>query len=81
MDESGRDAILKKFTFKDFNEAFGFMTRVAIKGFFKSLFKWKLLTKLNTTSDIQNTNLCHFTFCQFLKIMNCFYWSSQQVLK
>lgn len=31
MDESGRDAILKKFTFKDFNEAFGFMTRVAIK--------------------------------------------------
>ena len=32
MDESGRDAILKKFIFKDFNEAFGFMTRVAIKG-------------------------------------------------
>ena len=44
MDESGRDAILKKFTFKDFNEAFGFMTRVAIKGFFKSLFKWKFHT-------------------------------------
>jgi 4a-hydroxytetrahydrobiopterin dehydratase len=26
----GRDAISKKFTFKDFNEAFGFMTRVAL---------------------------------------------------
>merc|ERR1711973_1085908 len=31
MDESGRDAIQKKYNFKDFNEAFGFMTRVAIK--------------------------------------------------
>ena len=27
----GRDAIQKEFTFKDFNEAFGFMTRVAMK--------------------------------------------------
>lgn len=27
----GRDAIHKAFRFKDFNEAFGFMTRVAIK--------------------------------------------------
>lgn len=27
---SGRDAISKKFVFKDFNEAFGFMTRVAL---------------------------------------------------
>ena len=27
----GRDAITKTFQFKDFNEAFGFMTRVAIK--------------------------------------------------
>jgi 4a-hydroxytetrahydrobiopterin dehydratase len=26
----GRDAIAKKFVFKDFNEAFGFMTRVAL---------------------------------------------------
>lgn len=26
-----RDAIYKEFLFKDFNEAFGFMTRVAIK--------------------------------------------------
>ncbi|MFZ4607266.1 MAG: 4a-hydroxytetrahydrobiopterin dehydratase [Caulobacter sp.] len=26
----GRDAILKTFTFKDFNAAFGFMTRVAL---------------------------------------------------
>jgi len=26
----GRDAIEKRFTFKDFNEAFGFMTRVAL---------------------------------------------------
>lgn len=26
-----RDAIIKKFSFKDFNEAFGFMTRVALK--------------------------------------------------
>ena len=32
MDKSGRDAIKKKFVFADFNEAFGFMTRVAIKG-------------------------------------------------
>ena len=32
MDESGRDAIKKKFLFNDFNEAFGFMARVAIKG-------------------------------------------------
>lgn len=31
MDDGGRDAIKKTFTFKDFNEAFGFMTRVAIK--------------------------------------------------
>src|SRR6201995_107076 len=27
---SGRDAIAKTFTFKDFNEAFGFMSRVAL---------------------------------------------------
>ena len=27
----GRDAITKTFTFKDFNQAFGFMTRVALK--------------------------------------------------
>jgi 4a-hydroxytetrahydrobiopterin dehydratase len=27
---TGRDAISKKFTFKDFNEAFGFMTRAAL---------------------------------------------------
>lgn len=27
----GRDAIKKSFQFKDFNEAFGFMTRVALK--------------------------------------------------
>lgn len=26
----GREAISKKFTFKDFNEAFGFMTRAAL---------------------------------------------------
>ena len=32
MDANGRDAIKKKFVFGDFNEAFGFMTRVAIKG-------------------------------------------------
>ena len=31
MDPSGRDAIKKVFMFKDFNEAFGFMTRVAIR--------------------------------------------------
>ncbi|CAG2115711.1 unnamed protein product [Medioppia subpectinata] len=31
LDESGRDAIKKQFVFKDFNEAFGFMTRVALK--------------------------------------------------
>lgn len=27
---SGRDAIARKFAFKDFNEAFGFMTRAAL---------------------------------------------------
>jgi 4a-hydroxytetrahydrobiopterin dehydratase len=27
---AGREAITKTFTFKDFNEAFGFMTRVAL---------------------------------------------------
>ena len=27
---AGRDAIQKKFTFKDFNEAFGFMVRAAL---------------------------------------------------
>ena len=27
---SGRDAIVKTFTFKDFNQAFGFMTRAAL---------------------------------------------------
>jgi 4a-hydroxytetrahydrobiopterin dehydratase len=27
---SGRDAITKKFVFKDFNEAFGFMSRTAL---------------------------------------------------
>jgi 4a-hydroxytetrahydrobiopterin dehydratase len=29
-DVPGRDAITRTFTFKDFNEAFGFMTRVAL---------------------------------------------------
>lgn len=29
--EGGRDAICKTFRFKDFNAAFGFMTRVAIR--------------------------------------------------
>lgn len=27
---AGRDAIARKFTFKDFNQAFGFMTRAAL---------------------------------------------------
>lgn len=31
LDSSGRDAIIKEFRFKDFNEAFGFMARVALK--------------------------------------------------
>jgi len=31
MDSEGRDAIQKKFVFEDFNAAFGWMTRVAIK--------------------------------------------------
>lgn len=31
LDKSGRDAITKEFTFKDFNEAFAFMTQVALK--------------------------------------------------
>ena len=30
-DIDGRDAITKTFTFKSFNQAFGFMTRVAMK--------------------------------------------------
>ncbi len=29
--QSGRDAIAKSFTFKDFNAAFAFMTRIALK--------------------------------------------------
>jgi 4a-hydroxytetrahydrobiopterin dehydratase len=29
-DVAGRDAIAKKFVFRDFNEAFGFMTRAAL---------------------------------------------------
>ena len=29
-DVNGRDAITKKFEFKDFNQAFGFMTRAAL---------------------------------------------------
>jgi 4a-hydroxytetrahydrobiopterin dehydratase len=29
-DAEGRDAIARKFEFKDFNEAFGFMSRVAL---------------------------------------------------
>lgn len=29
-DVSGRDAITRTFTFKDFNQAFGFMTRAAL---------------------------------------------------
>lgn len=31
LDSSGRDAIQKEFTFTDFNQAFGFMSRVALK--------------------------------------------------
>ncbi|MBP0591133.1 4a-hydroxytetrahydrobiopterin dehydratase [Paraburkholderia sp. LEh10] len=31
QDVEGRDAIRRQFRFADFNEAFGFMTRVAIK--------------------------------------------------
>lgn len=31
MDASGRDAIVKSLTFKDFKQAFGFMTQVALK--------------------------------------------------
>ncbi len=30
MASGGRDAIIKKFQFQNFNEAFGFMTRVAL---------------------------------------------------
>jgi 4a-hydroxytetrahydrobiopterin dehydratase len=30
VDVSGRDAITKKFEFKDFNQAFGFMARAAL---------------------------------------------------
>ena len=30
IEVTGRDAITKTFTFRDFNEAFGFMTRVAL---------------------------------------------------
>lgn len=30
MVDGGRDAIYKEFLFQDFNEAFGFMTRVAL---------------------------------------------------
>lgn len=30
VDDEGRDAIEKEFKFKDFNAAFGFMTRVAL---------------------------------------------------
>jgi 4a-hydroxytetrahydrobiopterin dehydratase len=30
MEAPGRDALTKTFTFKDFNEAFGFMTRAAL---------------------------------------------------
>lgn len=31
LDSTGRDAMVKTFKFKDFNEAFGFMTRIALK--------------------------------------------------
>src|SRR6476659_5540798 len=30
LEVTGRDAITKKFVFKDFNQAFGFMTRAAL---------------------------------------------------
>ena len=30
LDDSGRDAIVKEFVFKAFNQVFGFMTRVAL---------------------------------------------------
>ena len=35
--------------------------------------------KVNTTGEIQNMNIWHSTFCQFLNIMKRFYWLSQQM--
>ena len=56
MDESGRDAIQKKFSFKDFNEAFGFMTRVAIKGFLKHFESLSTLRVDNSSAYLQFWN-------------------------
>ena len=37
-----------------------------------------VFAKVITTSDIQNKNILHANFCQFLNAMKHFYWSSQR---
>ena len=46
----GRDAIYRELIFKDFNEAFGFMTRVALK------VKDRLRSSTNDVTHTKNVN-------------------------
>lgn len=56
-----RDAIIKEYTFTDFNQAFGFMTRVALKADKMDHHpEW-----FNVSGSIKTLHLTH-PFCRFI---------------
>ena len=58
-----------------------FIKILAMSQIFRNFVKRSLWmsAKVNINSDLQNTNICHSTFCQFFNIMKCFFWSSQHI--